>query len=200
MKWITKASSHVTSVKSPKTFFLSHFNTNTVEAFQSVVSQCVDNSQPLLPIFIESDGGYVDSLASILSIMDYGRAMGMEFSTITTGRASSCGALTFCYGDTNRRYISSTGSILLHNFQVGGAGQLHEVHNSFINNVKSESALFEKVSKHLKKPKDWLQKNLHKNKNYDWILNAEECKKEGIASEIKIPSFVLSVEERFIIV
>lgn len=198
MNWLLNPSPHCSKIESPKSFFLTEFNPSAVRAFQNVVNQCLNTGQPFLPIFIESYGGAVDYMSSMLSIIDAARPA-LKIVTVTNGLAVSCGALVFAYGDHGNRFVGTHSRLLFHNISCGIAGKIPEGLDFYQKSFDTESVIFEKVSKHLKKPKDFLRKNLEKRKNFDWELTPEDAVKEGIATAIDSPKFILAVEEKFIV-
>lgn len=200
MNWITTGGSFAKKIKEPRSFFMQNFDESCVREFQQVVNECIKTRQLFLPIHIESPGGYVYSLMGILSAIDYARENGIKICTYVGGVASSCGALLFLYGDQGYRYCGSNSTLMLHNISSGFAGKVDEAKNYFVGVENLESRVFEKISRHIKKPKDWLRKNLEKRKNYDWELTPQECLEAGFANHIKTPTFVMIIEEKFAVV
>ncbi len=195
MGWvINNSASHVVGVKEPKEFHLTEFNDHTLRAFSATLTKCISENQGILPIYIETDGGRVDIMNGIVSLMDYGRKVGMKFSTIVNGRAMSAGAVVFLFGDEKLRYMGTNAKLLLHSGRMGVVGKPGEVKLAADQYEEECRGLDAKLSKHLKKPKSWLQSNLKKRKDYDWVLTAEQAQAENLC-EVHTPTFLISVAE-----
>lgn len=200
MSWLIQSSPLIDRASQPKSFYISEFSHNTLRTFQNVVTAALDAGQPFLPVNIESYGGEVYPLLGFLSIIDSARKTGLKFITYTSSIAASCGGLLFSYGEADGRFIGANAKLLFHNISGGFLGKIPESLADIQNLSKTEKEVFEKISKHLKKPKGYLTKMLEKKKNFDWELSAEEALAEGIATEIKVPNFVVSFEEKYGIV
>lgn len=195
MGWvINNNASHVLGTRKPKVFWLNEFNDHTLRAFHATVTDCFSENQGILPIYIESDGGRVDIMNGVISIMDYGRKLGMKFATSVNGRAMSAGAVVFLFGDENLRYMGTNSKLLLHSGRMGIIGKPGEVKLAADQYEEECKVLDAKLSKHLKKPKNWLQSNLKKRKDYDWVLTPEQAAAEKLC-EIHTPTFLITVAE-----
>lgn len=200
MRWVINNSSRASNIKSPTTFYLTQFTEESLRAFNYAVGDSIASGQPLFPIYIETLGGNVDIMNGMLSCMDSAREKGIIFSTIVSGFAASAGAMIFCYGDEGYRFMGSQARLMLHHSNIIGGGKITEISPHYSKLLADEFSLLEKISINLKKPKKWLEKLFDKEKNSDIYYSAQECVTNGIASAIKIPTFVLSVEEKYSIV
>lgn len=199
MSWYISGGTHCNNIRQPKSFHLTDFTDNMLRSFQQVNAECLGAGQPILPIFIESYGGNVDIMSGVLSVMDYGRSNGLKYSTVVNGRAMSAGAMIWLYGDNDMRFIGSCGKLMLHHAATIAGGKLPEIKTSIDLHSEDQWMLFEKISKHVKKPKDWLKKNLEKRKDRDWYLSPDEVVAENLGKK-KTPTFILQVEEKFLCV
>ncbi len=194
MSWIIRNSGSFTSqVQSPKSFYLNEFNDQTLRSFQQVINQCFNSQQGLLPIFIESSGGYVDVCSGFISLMEGAKEKGLQFATVVAGRAFSAGAIVFLFGDDNLRFLGASAKIMLHHCGGVQGGKLPEIKDNVEFYLKEEVKLLEKISRNIKKPKGWLLNQLTKRK-WDWGMSAEEAADLNLGS-IHTPSFILSVQE-----
>lgn len=198
MSWVINGSAHCNNIRSPESFTLTHFSDHALSAFQKTITKCLQSEQALLPIFIDSPGGAVDNMCGILSLIDYGRERGLKFSTVVYSRAASAGAMIWSYGDENLRFIGNTGKLMFHSMGTMSIGKVPELKNTIDAHFLEQDVIFEKICKNLKKPKNWLKKNLEKRKDYDWVLSADDVVTEKIGLKYS-PTFVLRVEENFAI-
>ena len=197
MKWEIHGAQFSNQIQQPRVFVLNDFNPNTVRALSNAVTDCLISGQTLLPIFIESPGGCADSLNGILTQMQHARNNGITVATVISGAAQSAGALTFCYGDIGFRFMGENAHIMLHGLQLSGmSGKLSDVQGDLKACDDLQVILFNKISKHLKKKSDWLQKALEKKSHINWYMGPEEAVKSGFADHVKTPRFILEVTEK----
>lgn len=87
------------------------FNETSAQQFRDKVLKIADNDpNQLIPVYIDSYGGFVDSLAKMIETMN---EVDNRFITICSGKAMSCGAILFSHGDI--RYIGNYSRIMIHN-------------------------------------------------------------------------------------
>lgn len=190
MKWNINTNNFITSTNQPKSFFVEEFDSRAIRAFSSAVSDAISMRQQILPIYIESDGGDSFCLNGMLSIMDGGRKKGLKFATVVAGKAFSAGAFLFAYGDTKYRFMGSSATLMFHGSQMSNFSGKFEEMKSIVNAMdEMEKPFFTKISKHLGKRHDWLEKKLLANHNNDWFLGADEAISENIANHIHLPVF-----------
>lgn len=194
MKWIINSNGFITNARQPKSFFVSEFSPNTVKSFSNCVTESLELEQPVLPIYVESDGGSLFSLNGMLSIIEGARKNGLKFATIVNGCALSAGAYLFCYGDKDLRFLAPSGTLMIHSGIFNSqADRLPDVKSAVDVFSQMDLKLNEKISRHLGKRADWLSKKLKSRENSDWFLTPEEALKEGIASSISTPTFYLNL-------
>lgn len=199
MRWSLRASGLVKELHSPKSFFLTNFTSHSLRSFSNCVQQALDLNQSILPIYSEGEGGSTSILNGMIGIIDAGRKNGLKFATIVNGCAMSANAFIYCYGDDKLRFMSEQAIIMLHKSQVSGIeGKLSDVKGLVDVMHDRESPFLEKISKHLGKRKDWLEKKLLSDK--DWYINPQEALREGICSFIHSPSFILEAETKVAII
>lgn len=195
--WQTQGNGFTQGISKPKEFNLSEFNPSSLSAFKNSVNAAFEMGQPIFPIYIDSYGGNADIMTGFISVMETYRKQGMIFATVVSGMAMSAGAIIFCYGDPDMRFMADSASLMLHGIQTGIEGRAVDVqkYSSYICQV--QKSMFEKISRHLKKKPDWLEKEMKREMNSDYFLSAKESVEKGLASVIGVPIFNLEMEPKF---
>lgn len=197
MGWITNnKSSNAGQIKTPKEFYLNDFTDHTLRVFNNIVTECININQPIVPIYVESDGGRVDIMKGIMSVMDYGRKVGIKFATIVNSRAQSAGAMIFLYGDEGFRFMGENAFLMLHPASVGTIGKIGEIKSMIDRHSDDWDSISDKIGKHIRKSKGWMKKELNKRKDYDWIMTAQEAQGEKLC-DAHSPTLMLTIEEAF---
>lgn len=193
--WNINQSPQVRDVAIPCSFNLIDFSERTLQAFSKTLHKAHEASQPLLPIFIQSDGGRADILFGMMSLMESYRKKGMKFAATVSGTASSAGCCLFLFSDF--RYMGEFSSLLFHSSQVSFENNLPAV-MSMIEFIKSEDERMNEVlEKHLKKKKGWFKSQMRKNGVDDWLISARVAHELGLATSISIPEFNLTIRSEF---
>jgi len=197
MNWNFQFPEYVQNIIPPKSFFLTEFSPSVSRALNQKLNEAIDIGQAIFPIHIESLGGDISSLKAMLSILSSAKNKGIKIATITAGEAASAGAFIFCFGDDGLRFVGEHAHIMIHGIQVSSIpdGRASEQKELFNELMREEQELLQVISSHLKgaRNKDWLKKELHKRKDIDWYINAQESINLGIANHIGLPTFSLKL-------
>ena len=100
------------------------FDEAAAKEFSSLVSRAQNTGQPVLPIIIDSYGGQVYSLMSMISDIKYSR---IPIATIVQGKAMSCGAILFSFGVDGMRYMDPDATLMIHDVSAGQHGKVEEL-------------------------------------------------------------------------
>jgi ATP-dependent protease ClpP protease subunit len=171
------------------------FNEESAKSLYSDCDKALKTGQKILPIFIDSYGGYVDSLIGMLDYFQSFRDNGVEIVTIACGKAMSCGAMLFAMGD--KRYVGKRSRVMFHRIYGGTHGNPDDMKTDTKESERLEKFIFEEVSKNIGKPKGWLFDQLKKNNFSDWYLTADECVENKVATKVGVPQFTFGIETRF---
>jgi hypothetical protein len=80
--WNISQSPQVRDIAMPGVFHLTDFSERSLQAFSKTLHRAHENSQPVMPIFIQSDGGSAAILFGFMSLMDSYREKGMQFAAV----------------------------------------------------------------------------------------------------------------------
>lgn len=171
------------------------FNEAAVIRLQKDCDEAMLTGQKILPIFIDSYGGYVDSLVGMVDYLQTVRDSGVKIITITCGKAMSCGAMLFSLGD--ERWVGSRSRVMFHRISGGAHGNPDDIMADAKESERLEKLIFEEASLHIGQKKNWLFTQLKERNFVDWILTPKECKELGVATHIGIPKFKFTVTTDF---
>lgn len=174
---------------------IGEFNETSAKSLYADCDRALSTGQKILPIFIDSYGGYVDSLIGMLDYFQSFRDNGVEIVTIACGKAMSCGALLFAMGD--KRFVGKRSRIMFHRVSGGSLGNPDDMKTDAKETERLEKFIFEEVSKNIGRPKGWLFDQLKKNNFSDWYLNGDEALESKVATGIGIPQFTFGIETHF---
>lgn len=174
---------------------IGNFNEDSATRLYDDCDKALKTGQKILPIFIDSYGGYVDSLVGMLDYFQSLRDNGVEIVTIACGKAMSCGAMLFAMGD--KRFVGGRSRIMFHRVSGGSFGNPDDIKTGGEETERLEKSLFEEISRHIGKPKGWLFDTLKKKNFVDWYLTPKDALTEKVATGIGIPQFTFSVNTEF---
>ena len=174
---------------------IGEFNEESAKSLYADCDRALTTGQRILPIFIDSYGGWVDSLVGMLDYFQSFRDNGIEIVTIACGKAMSCGALLFAMGD--KRFVGKRSRIMFHRVTAGSFGNPDDMKTNSKETERLEKFIFEEVSKNIGRPKGWLFDQLKKNNFSDWYLNGDEAIESKVATGIGIPQFTFSIDTHF---
>ena len=135
-------------------------------------------SREPISLYINSNGGYMDSANSIIDQMEYLENLGITVKTIVQGQAYSSAAIILIYGSVGSRFATKNSSMMLHSL-------LYELEfNSTEKNVKT-AIFFDKQSDmmidRLAERCQRADKEDFKRKiKEEWWMTAEEAYVEGL--------------------
>lgn len=152
-------------------------------------------SEPIL-VYIDSYGGYVDSLAKMIETMD---EVPNPFVTICMGKAMSCGAILLSHGDI--RWCGRHSRVMIHEVSGGvGAGDVHDMHNDAVEVKRLNKHFLGLLAKNCKIAGGYegLRKVVKGKDGRDIWLDADQAVKFGIVDAVGVPKLArIAVHEVF---
>lgn len=147
--------------------------------------------QDVIPVIIDSYGGEVYSLLSMIDAID---ACDMPVATIVESKAMSCGAVLFSCGAEGHRYMGPNATVMVHDVSSMAWGKLEEMKVSVTETERLSKVVFERMSKNCGHKKDYFEDLLSKKKHQDWFLDTKEAKKHNLANHLKLPIMQVDIQ------
>jgi ATP-dependent protease ClpP protease subunit len=153
---------------------------SVIPDLMKLVKEQEEKKNPIIKIYIDSNGGYTRYLYSLLAILEQAKAKGIVIETYVYAYAYSCGSLLACAGTKGHRHISYLAEHCCH---LGQASM-----GNLINDVELERAK-ERVQSHFDKVRNLYRKyaNLKDLENQikfdNWFLRGQEIIDNGLADK-----------------
>ena len=170
------------------------FDEATAKSFSSLVSKAQNTGQPGLPIIIDSYGGQVYSLMSMISDIKHSR---VPIATIVQGKAMSCGAILFSFGADGMRYMDPDATVMIHDVSSMERGKVEEVKASAEETERLNKKIYHMMAENCGQHKDYFLDIVHEKGHADWFLEADECKKHNLANHLHVPELKIETKVSF---
>jgi len=182
--------SEVKLMYNPVVIRVEKFSPDGAKKFTQDMSAAHNSGQDIIPIVIDSYGGQVYSLMSMISDI---KSAKLPIATIVESKAMSCGAVLFTFGEDGKRFMSQDATVMIHDVSSGGFGKIEELKADVKEADRLDEKIFKMMSQNCGKKDDYFKKIVHKKGHADWFIDADECKKHNICNHIRVPSFDVSI-------
>ncbi|MBN1778879.1 MAG: ATP-dependent Clp endopeptidase proteolytic subunit ClpP [Candidatus Buchananbacteria bacterium] len=136
-----------------------------------------EDSKKDIKLYINTPGGSVTAGLAIYDTMQYVKP---DISTICIGMAASMGAVLLAAGAKGKRIALPNSEIMLHQVMGGAEGQAADIKIRAEHILKIRDRLNQILVKHTGQP----TKNIERDTDRDFFMNAEEAKKYGLVDKI----------------
>tara|TARA_B100000085_G_scaffold181557_1_gene165802 strand:+ start:2572 stop:3177 length:606 start_codon:yes stop_codon:yes gene_type:complete len=173
---------------------LTKFDENTAKAFSGAVMKAQNTGQPVLPVIIDSYGGQVYSLMSMISDIKHSR---IPVATIVQGKAMSCGAILFSFGAEGMRYMDPDATVMIHDVSSMEYGKVEEIKASAEETERLNKKIYHMMAENCGHNKEYFLDIVHEKGHADWFLEFDECKKHNLANHGHIPELKIETKVTF---
>ena len=173
---------------------VNEFDEPTAKAFSGAVMRAQNTGQQILPVIIDSYGGQVYSLMSMISDIKHSK---IPVATIVQGKAMSCGAILFSFGDEGHRYMDPDATLMIHDVSSMGWGKVGEIKASAEETNRLNQKIYSMMAENCGHHSDYFLDIVHDKGHSDWFLEYDECLKHNLANHNYIPDFTVSVQVKF---
>ena len=194
MKHIIKISSLLKEVelrKNPVIVRVNKFDEESAKKFAQELAQAHNTGQKVIPVVIDSYGGEVYALMAMISAI---KDAELPVSTIVEGKAMSCGAVLFSFGEEGLRFMDSDATLMIHDVSSMDWGKVEEIKASAKEADRLNTKVYTMMARNCGKKDDYFMKIVDKKKHADWFLGAEETKKHNLANQLRIPTLRISID------
>jgi ATP-dependent Clp endopeptidase proteolytic subunit ClpP len=176
--------------KSPVIIRVNKFNEESAKTFALDMAQAHSTGQDIIPVVIDSYGGEVYSLMSMIAAI---RDAELPVATIVEGKAMSCGAVLFSFGEDGLRFMDKDATVMIHDVSSMELGKVEEVKAGAKEAERLNNKIYTMMARNCGKKDDYFLKIVDKKKHADWFLEADECKKHGMANHLRLPTMSIDV-------
>ena len=170
------------------------FDEGAAKEFSAAVSKAQNTGQPVLPIIIDSYGGQVYSLMSMISDINASR---IPVATIIQGKAMSCGALLFSFGKEGMRYMDPDATLMIHDVSSMSIGKVEEIKANAEETERLNQKVYKMMAKNCGHHEDYFLDIIHEGGHADWFLEADECLKHNLTNHLHVPELRIEVRVKF---
>ena len=170
------------------------FDEDSAKEFVSQIASAHNTGQKVIPVIIDSYGGQVYALMSMISAI---KASELPVATIVEGKAMSCGAILFSFGEEGMRYMDPDATLMIHDVSSWSAGKVEEIKASANETERLNKKVYQMMARNCGKSDDFFIKEVHDRGRADWYLDAEEAKKYKLANHLRLPKLNISVKLNF---
>ena len=170
------------------------FDEGSAKEFAEKMSKAHNTGQPVIPVIIDSYGGQVYSLLSMISDITHAR---IPVATIVQGKAMSCGALLFSFGKEGMRYMDPDATLMIHDVSSMTIGKVEEVKADAEETERLNQKVYKMMAKNCGHHEDYFLDIIHERGHADWFLEADECLKHNLANHLHIPTLKIDARVKF---
>ena len=178
----------------PVVIRVNKFDEKAAEDFSKSVARAQNTGQPVLPVIIDSYGGQVYSLMSMISDIQHSR---LPVATIVQGKAMSCGAILFSFGVDGMRYMDPDATVMIHDVSSMCRGKVEEIKVDAKEVERLNQKVYKMMAKNCGHHEDYFLDIVHEKGHADWFLDAKECKRHKLANKLKVPQMKIGVKVQF---
>jgi ATP-dependent Clp protease protease subunit len=178
----------------PVVIRVNKFDESAAKDFAKEMMRAQNTGQPVVPVIIDSYGGQVYSLMSMISDIQHSR---VPVATIVQGKAMSCGAILFSFGVDGMRYMDPDATVMIHDVSSMAWGKVEEVKVSAKETERLNKKVYRMMAANCGHHEDYFLDIVHEKGHADWFLDAKECKRHKLASKLKIPELKIAVKVQF---
>ena len=178
----------------PLVLRINKFDEPTAKAFSTAMMKAQNTGQPIIPIIIDSYGGQVYSLMSMISDIKHSK---IPVATIVQGKAMSCGAILFSFGAEGHRYMDPDATLMIHDVSSMGWGKVEEIKASAEETERLNQKIYGMMEENCGKHKDYFLDIVHDKGHSDWFLEADECLKHNLANSLHVPELKIKAKIEF---
>ena len=194
IKDISKLIGEVELRKPPVVIRVNKFDEESAKKFSDAMSEAQNTGQPIVPIIIDSYGGQVYSLLSMVANI---KASKIPVATIVQGKAMSCGALLFSFGAFGHRYMDKHATIMIHDVSTGAHGKVEEIKADAKESDRLNQWLYREMATNCGKEEEYFLKAIHERSHADWYLDASEAQSHGLANHLRVPDLKLKIDVEY---
>lgn len=166
------------------------FDSGTLNSFKESLEKAEENDiQDEILISINSYGGYVYDL---LAMVDLLKQCKKPIYTLCHGKAMSCGAALFSFGQ--KRYMTDYSVMMIHDVSNASSGKTEEMKADAKETERLNLLVHQMMSENIGKDPDYIWNEIHKRGRADWFLTPEEAKQHNLVTHIGYPKYNISVD------
>jgi len=178
----------------PVVIRVNKFDEKAAQDFSKDVARAQNTGQPVLPVIIDSYGGQVYSLMSMISDIEHSR---IPVATIVQGKAMSCGAILFSFGVDGMRYMDPDATVMIHDVSSMGWGKVEEIKADAKEVERLNQKIYRMMAKNCGHHEEYFLDIVHEKGHADWFLDAKEAKRHKLANKLKVPEMKIGVKVQF---
>ena len=193
MKWTTNISHLLKEFelrKNPVIVRVNKFDEDSAKEFQDQIAQAHNTGQLVIPVVIDSFGGQVYSLMSMISAIKHSE---LPVATIVEGKAMSCGAVLMTFCEEGMRFADPDATIMIHDVSTVGHGKIEELKADVKEAERLDEKIFTMMARNCGKKDDYFKKKVFSKKHADWFMDAVEAKKHGIVNHLRVPKLNIEI-------
>ena len=176
--------------KQPIMIRVNKFDEESARKFAAEMGQAHNTGQDIIPVIIDSYGGQVYSLMSMISAIKHAE---LPVATIVEGKAMSCGAILFSFGTDGYRFMDPDATLMIHDVSSMDWGKVEELKAGAYEADRLNEKVYKMMAQNCGKKDDYFMKIVDKKKHADWFLDAEEAKKHNLAQHLRVPKLAIKV-------
>ena len=170
------------------------FDEAAAKTFSETMAKAQNSGQPIVPVIIDSYGGQVYSLMSMISDIKHSK---IPVATIVQGKAMSCGAILFSFGTEGHRYMDLDATLMIHDVSSMGWGKVEEIKASAVEIERLNQKVYRMMAINCRQPEEYFLNIVHDKSHADWFLDAEECKSVRLANHLHVPELKIRATINF---
>jgi ATP-dependent Clp protease protease subunit len=170
------------------------FDEASAKVFSDEMARAQNSGQPVIPIIIDSYGGQVYSLMSMISDIKHSK---VKVATIAQGKAMSCGAVLFSFGEEGHRYMDPDATLMIHDVSSMGWGKVEEIKADAEEVERLNQKIYRMMATNCGHDEEYFLDIVHEKGHADWFLDAEECESHNMANHLHVPDLKISAEIKF---
>lgn len=175
----------------PLVVVVNEFNEKSAREFRDSFQRALNTNQPVVPVVIDSYGGQVYSLLSMIGTI---KASPVPVATVITGKGMSCAAILGSMGQKGMRFMDPFATVMVHDVSSHAFGKIEEMRASTKEAERLSEWVFRLMSENCGHRANYFQDLITSYKNADAFLCADECKKHNLVDHIRVPAFTVKVE------
>lgn len=167
--------------------WVNEFTEKSAQEFREQVLEKADpEGKMVIPIYIDSYGGHVDSLAKMIETMD---EVNNRFVTVCMGKAMSCGAILLSHGDF--RFCGRYSRVMIHNVSSVSWGDVYSLKAGSEEAMRLNKVFMGLLAENCNMTYDKLQEHIRAaTDSKEMWMSGEDAVKFGIVDRVGLPNLM----------